>query len=63
MNLRWTRALFGAMTAAVSALTAMADTEAWAARKAAACARIVSLYSMDKMQSRFEAAWTAAMEN
>ena len=26
MNLRWTRALFGAMTAAVSALTAMADT-------------------------------------
>jgi glycosyltransferase involved in cell wall biosynthesis len=45
------------------AIVAMADTDAWAARKAAACARITSLYSMDKMQSRFEAAWTAAMEN
>jgi glycosyltransferase involved in cell wall biosynthesis len=44
------------------AIVAMADTDAWAARKTAACARITNLYSMDKMQSRFEAAWTAAME-
>jgi glycosyltransferase involved in cell wall biosynthesis len=50
-------------TAMQQAIAAMADTEAWAARKAAACARIMNLYSMDKMQSRFEAAWTAAMEN
>ena len=45
------------------AIAAMANTDAWAARKAAASARITNLYSMDKMQSRFEAAWTAAMEN
>jgi glycosyltransferase involved in cell wall biosynthesis len=45
------------------AIAAMADTDAWAARKAAACARITNLYSMKKMQSRFEAAWTAAMGN
>jgi glycosyltransferase involved in cell wall biosynthesis len=50
-------------TAMYQAIAAMADTDAWAARKAAACARITNLYSMDKMQSRFEAAWTAAMEN
>jgi glycosyltransferase involved in cell wall biosynthesis len=45
------------------AIAAMANTDTWADRKAAACARITNLYSMDKMQSRFEAAWTAAMEN
>jgi glycosyltransferase involved in cell wall biosynthesis len=50
-------------TAMHQAMVAMADTEAWTARKAAACARITNLYSMDKMQSRFEAAWAAAMEN
>lgn len=44
-------------------ILAMDDTDAWAERKAAACARIMNLYSMDKMQSRFEAVWTAAMEN
>jgi glycosyltransferase involved in cell wall biosynthesis len=54
------RALSAAMHQAIAA---MANADAWAARKAAASARITNLYSMDKMQSRFEAAWTAAMEN
>ena len=44
------------------AVMALADVEAWATRRAAARARIVAEYSMEKMQARFEAAWIAAIE-
>lgn len=45
------------------AMVAMSNPESWTLRKMAACSRIMKQYSMDTMQSRFEAAWTAAMEN
>lgn len=49
--------------AMVEALDAMKDSEAWMVRKAKARARIVAEYSMAKMQSRYQAAWKAAMES